>query len=262
MSEEVKDASRYVPIAILWGYIVNGLLALAIIIVYLFAIPSLNDALNDPSGFPFIYVFQNCVSTAGVNGLTAIILLPVIFSNILFNMSTARQTYAFARDRGLPFGSWLARVDRKRKIPTNAIAFSCLISVLLSLINIGSDTAFNAIISLNVAALMSTYAASISCVLYTRLWHPDRLPDKRWSPGRFSVSVNVIALCYVIFALFWSFWPPEPGFDATEFNWSVVIFVGVLAISLLMYAVHGRFYYSGPVEHVARSRVDSGLHRD
>jgi amino acid transporter len=259
MSEEVKDASRYVPIAIIWGYIVNGLLGLVIVIIYLFSIPSLNDALNDPSGFPFIYVFQNCVSTAGVNGLTASILIPVIFSNILFNMSTARQTYAFARDKGFPFGSWLARVDPKRKIPINAIAFSCLISVLLSLINIGSDTAFNAIISLNVAALMSTYAVSISCVLYASIWHPGRLPEKRWSLGRFSVPVNMIGLCYVIFALFWSFWPPSPGFDPSEFNWSVVIFGGVLIISLVMYSMHGRYHYSGPVEYVSRTSVDRRL---
>lgn len=252
MSEEVKDASRYVPLAIVWGYIANGLLALVILIVYLFSIPSLDDALNDASGFPFIYVFENCVSTAGVNGLTATVLVPVIFSNILYNLSTARQTFAFARDNGFPFGAWLARVDGKRKIPRNAIAFSCVISILLSLINIGSDTAFNAIVSLNVAALMSTYAVSISCLLYTRILHPDRLPAKRWSLGRFSIPVNLLGLLYVIFALFWSFWPGAPGFVADEFNWSVVMFVGILVISLVMYFVHGRYHYSGPVEHIAR----------
>jgi amino acid transporter len=63
MSEEVKDVSKYVPIAITWGYIGNGLLALVLLIAYLFSIPSLDDALNGPTGFPFIYVFQNCVSS-------------------------------------------------------------------------------------------------------------------------------------------------------------------------------------------------------
>ncbi|KAH8693565.1 amino acid/polyamine transporter I [Talaromyces proteolyticus] len=253
MSEEIKDAGRYVPIAMLWGYILNGFLALVLLIVFLFAIPSVDDALSDATGFPFLYVFGACTTTAGVNGLTALILIPVIFSNILFNLSTARQTYAFARDKGLPFSSWISRIDTHRRIPRNAILLSCLISMLLSLINIGSTTAFNAIISVNVAALMFTYLAAISCVIYMRLREPHRLPVRRWSLGRASLPVNVVGLGYVVFAMFWSFWPAAPGFVKESFNWSIVIFGGVLVVSLFMYAVHGRRHYAGPVEHISRS---------
>jgi amino acid transporter len=256
MSEEVKDASKYVPVAIAWGYIGNGLLALVVLIAYLFSIPSVDDALNDATNFPFIYVFENCVSTAGVNALTVIILIPVIFSNILFNASTARQTYAFARDNGLPFGKWISKVDHKRKIPTNAIFLSCLISMLLSLINIGSATAFNAIISLNVAALMFTYAISMSCVIYSKMCHPERLPAKQWSLGRMSLPVNILGLLYVLFALFWSFWPAEPSVTLDTFNWSVVIFVAVFVVSLVMFVCHGRLCYFGPAVAVNRNLRD------
>lgn len=162
MSEEIKDAGRYVPIAITWSYFANAILALVVLITMLFATPSVEDSLNDDTGFPFIYVFKQATNTAGVNGLTAIILIPVIISNILFNASTARQTFSFARDRGLPFSNWIAKVDEKRKLPVNSIILSCIISALLSLINIGSETAFNAIVSLNVAALMFSYSISKS----------------------------------------------------------------------------------------------------
>ncbi|GAB1206825.1 hypothetical protein APSETT445_005527 [Aspergillus pseudonomiae] len=194
MSEEVRDAGRYVPIAMVWGFFTNGAMAVVLVITYLFAMPSLEDALQDPTGFPFIYVFKNAVGTAGVNGLTAIILIPVIFSNILFNASTARQTYAFARDKGLPFAKWICKVNPKRRLPVNAIGLSCVISGLLALINIGSDTAFHAIISLNVAALMWTYVVSIGCLLYRRLSCPDTLPPQRWSMGKYGIWVNAAAL--------------------------------------------------------------------
>jgi amino acid transporter len=196
------------------------------------------------------------VSRAGVNGLTAIILIPVIFSNILFNASTARRTYAFARDNGLPFGDWLSKVDPKRKIPVNAIGVSCFISALLSLINIGSSTAFNAIISLNVAALMFTYAISMSCVIYSKIFHPERLPPRRWSLGRMGLAVNIIGLVYVIFALFWSFWPATASITVDNFNWSIVIFVGVFVISNLIYFDVGRVSYVGPVVTVNRNLHD------
>lgn len=253
MSEEVKDAGRYVPIAIAWGYFGNGILALIIIVGFLLALPSVPEALSDNTGFPFLYVFRQIFTTSGVNGLTSIILIPVIFSNILFNASTARQTYAFARDRGLPFGNWISQVDPRRRIPVRAIALSCLISVLLSLINIGSQVAFNAIISLNVAALMYTYAVSISCVIYRKVACAETLPPRRWSLGRFGLTVNIIGLLYVVFALFWSFWPPKPSPTARDFNWSVVIFLGVFIISLLMYLLQGRQHYIGPVVTVQRS---------
>jgi amino acid transporter len=246
MSEEVKDAARNVPIAIAWGYFSNGIMAIVLIITYLFATPSVEDSLNDPTGFPFLYVFQKATSTAGVNGLTAIILIPVIFSNILFNASTSRQTFAFARDKGLPFAKWIGKVDTDRKIPVNAIGLSCIISCALSLINIGSETAFNAIISLNVAALMYTYIISISCVIYRKIWHPNTLPPRRWDMGRWGLSVNIIGLLYCCFALFWSLWPSDVHITLENFNWSVVIFLGVFFISLGMYFVKGRREYVGP----------------
>jgi amino acid transporter len=252
MSEEVKDAARNVPIAIAWGYFSNGIMATVLLVTFLFATPSVKDALDDITGFPFLYVFKNATSTAGVNGLTAIILIPVIFSNILFNASTSRQTFAFARDNGLPFSRWIGKVDAKRQIPVNAIALSCIISCALSLINIGSDTAFNAIISLNVAALMYTYIISISCVIYRKIWHPETLPLRRWDMGRWGLTINIIALLYSFFALFWSFWPGDVAVTLDNFNWSVVIFGGVFILSLGMYVIKGRKEYVGPAAIVEK----------
>ncbi|KAL4996450.1 amino acid/polyamine transporter I [Aspergillus recurvatus] len=256
MSEEVSNAGRNVPLAIAWGYFTNGIMAIILLIAYLFSIPSVDDALSDETGFPFLYVFKNAVSTAGVNGLTSIILIPVIFSNIFFNASTSRQTFAFARDRGLPFADWIAHVDHQRKIPVNAIFLSCLISCLLSLINIGSETAFNAIISLNVAALMYSYIISISCVIYRKVRCPETLPARRWDMGPWGLPVNVVGLAYSCFALFWSLWPGQKHVTAETFNWSVVIFGGVFVVSLVMYVLKGRREYKGPVVIVQRVRVE------
>ncbi len=254
MAEEVKDAGRNVPNAIVWSYVGNGLLALVFIVTFVFAIPSVEDAINDPSGYPFIYVFQKAVSTGGVNALTIMVLILVIASNVSFNASTSRQTFAFARDNGLPFARWISAVHPTRQIPANAVLLSCLISALLSLINIGSAEAFNAIISLQVVALMFTYAISISCVLYRRLYHPQLLPQARWSLGRFGVPVNVIGLVYASFAFFWSFWPNATPVTLQNFNWAVAMFVGIFFLCIIFYFVRGRKVYVGPVMSVEGMR--------
>ncbi|KAL8757245.1 MAG: hypothetical protein Q9199_002353 [Rusavskia elegans] len=232
MAEEVEDAGRSVPIAIVWSYLLNAAMGFILLTTYIFAIPSVTDALNDPSAYPFIYVFRNALPTSGVNGLTSIILLLVIASNISFNAATSRQTWSFARDNGLPFSTWIGHVNPGKEIPANAVALTCLISALRALINLGSSAAFNAIISLQVVALMFTYCVSISCVLYRRLRHPNNLPAARWSLGRSGVPLNVAGLAYAVYAFFWCFWPNVTPVDAESFNWAVVMFMGVLGLSL------------------------------
>lgn len=230
-------------------------MAIILLITYLFSIGSVDDALNDPSGYPFIYVLGTAVSLAGVNGITSTILILIIAANISWNASTARQTFAFARDNGLPFSKWIGHVDPKRNIPANSIALTCMITVLLSLINLGSDTAFNAIISLQVCAIMMTYAVSVACVLYRRVAHPELIPTARWSLGKWGVPVNIIGLIYVSFTFFWSFWPNTVPVTLQTMNWSVVLYIGVLVISLIMYVIQGRKVYNGPVTDIKAARL-------
>jgi choline transport protein len=248
MAEEVKDGGLNVPKAMVWSYVLNGVLGLFFVITYLFCLPSVEAALNDPTGFPFLYVFRQAVSVGGVNTLTVVILVLAVASNIAFNASTSRQTFAFARDNGLPFPKWIARVHPTLHIPANAIALTCGLTLLLSLINIGSYAAFNAIISLQIVALMASYSISISCVLHRRL--TGTLPRARWSLGRFGVPVNVFGIAYALFAFFWCFWPNATPVDVTTFNWVVVIFVGVVVLCVVTYIVKGRKVYVGPVMQV------------
>lgn len=231
-------------------------MAIILLVTYLFSIDSVENALEDPTGYPFIYVFKTAMSNSGVTALTIIVLLIVIAANISWNASTARQTFAFARDNGLPFSKWISSVSTTKQLPVNSIILTCVITCLLSLINIGSATAFNAIISVQVVAIMLTYGISMCCVLYRRTAHPELIPKARWSLGKFGVPVNCIGIVYVSFTFFWSFWPNETPVTPENMNWAVVLFSGVFFISLLMYIVKGRHVYKGPVTIIRAARVD------
>ena len=111
MSEEVKDAGLVVPRAMVTSFFANGFMGLIVLISFLFCIPNVNDALNDDTGYPFLYVFRNFMSDGAVTGITVVVLLLVLSSNTDFNASASRQAFALARDRGFPFSSWLSRVS-------------------------------------------------------------------------------------------------------------------------------------------------------
>jgi choline transport protein len=186
-----------------WTYIVNGTLGLIMLVSFLFAMPSVEDAINDPTGYPMMYVFQQTMPMYGTVVLTVLMMILLMAGNISYQASTARQTFAFARDRGLPGSRWLGRVNPKLMVPINAVVFSAVFTILLSLINIGSSAAYNAIISLGIVAQMASYSTSISCVLYRRLTAPHLLPKARWSLGRWGVPVNGIAVLFAWQAFFW-----------------------------------------------------------
>ena len=83
-----------------------------LLITYLFCIGNISDAIASPTGYPFIYVFQNSTgSVAGATGLTSVILILLIVITISSYASTSRQLFAFARDNGMPFSRWLSSVS-------------------------------------------------------------------------------------------------------------------------------------------------------
>jgi len=247
MSEEVKDAGKTVPRAILGGYLLNGALGIVFLVTYVFMITDLDAALNHDSGYPHIWVFLQAVPRGGAVVLNIIPTVLIFAGTLSFNLSTSRCTWAFARDEGLPFRSWLGKVHPKLMVPANAVTFTCIFTILLSLINLGSDVAFYAIISLNVVSLMITYMASIGAVLYRRVFHPELLPACRWSLGRWGVPINLGGFLYSCHAFFWCFWPNTTPVAVTDFNWSSVMFSGVAIICLIDYIFRGRHIYKGPV---------------
>ncbi|KAK5070157.1 hypothetical protein LTR64_001994 [Lithohypha guttulata] len=158
MAEEVQDSSIVVPRAMTWSFIVNIPSTIGLLLTYLYCMPSVSDAVSHSSGYPFLYVFQEATGSAsGATGLAIVILLLLAMITISAAASTSRQTFAFARDHGLPFSTWLSTVHPRWHVPANAIVFTCIFTIVLSLINIGSTAAFNAMLSLSATALMTTY---------------------------------------------------------------------------------------------------------
>lgn len=107
MAEETKDASLNVPRGIIGSYIVGASPGLVMLITLCFALQP--DALD--ATYAFMSVYQTSTgSTAGAIVLTAVIIALTFFSAVNFMASASRQTYAFARDGGLPFSKAIAKV--------------------------------------------------------------------------------------------------------------------------------------------------------
>ena len=241
---------------------------------------NISAVLDTDTGYPFMEIFlQATNSTAGAATMASIITVLGLCSAVGLLASASRMSWSFARDRGLPGWRLLQRVDPRTSVPVWAIAVTTLIACLLSIINIGSEVAFNDAISLTVASLNSSYLMASGLLLYRRCrgdikslsdldsgvysdltntagspltWGPWHIP------GAFGIFVNAVACMYMVVILFFSFWPPATPVTAATMNFSSLVTGAVVVFGVVYYAVWGRKVYTGPVIEIEqKSRGNS-----
>lgn len=235
--------------------LINGGLGFIMLVSLLYNMgDNMAAILNPTSGFSFIPAVHYATgSKAATNGVAAIILVMEVCSAIGILATASRQTFAFARDNALPFSRALANVNKRTQIPVVSVLVSTIITVLLSLINIGSTAAFNAIASVMIAALFTTYILSIAAFIRARL-QPGGVPRSRFSLGKLGLPINVFSVAWLCFAIIFTFFPTTTPPTPVDMNWSIVVFSGVVIFAIVQYLVHGRLIYQAPVTQVRKTQ--------
>lgn len=109
--EEVKNAATVVPKSMVLGILISGVFAFAFSIAILFSIGDMTAALSTPTNYPIIEIFKNATqSNRATNAMVAALVSSMMFSTFGLVASASRLTWAFARDKGLPFSSYFSHV--------------------------------------------------------------------------------------------------------------------------------------------------------
>ncbi|KAF9890910.1 hypothetical protein FE257_005486 [Aspergillus nanangensis] len=252
MSEEIKDASETLPKAMMASVGVNGILGFIMIITLCFTMGDVSNILSSPTGYPFIQIFYNVTGNyAATNTMTAILVVALTASTITEVATASRQLWSFARDQGLPFSAFFAYVTPGWNIPLNSVLVSLAVTVVLSLINIGSPVALQAIVSLTITSLMSAYILSIGCVLLKR-FRGEPLPPRRWSLGPFGMAINIASMAFLLPIFVFAFFPLGSQVTRQTMNWSIVMYLGLIIFASGYYWIRGRFQFIAPVALVKR----------
>jgi choline transport protein len=138
----------------------------------------------------------------------------------------------------------------------------------LSLINIGSTVAFNAIGSLAVSAILGTYIISFTVLILRRL-RGGPLPARRWTLGRYGIFINIGAVLFLLVVWVFVFFPLQTPVTPSTMNWNglfsknapeahtnlrtVVMFGGTMIFAVVYYIFVGKNTYTAPVELVKRN---------
>lgn len=169
-----------------------------------------------------------------------------IFSPILLSLIAADLTFS-TNNSGLPFSSFLAHINPHYKAPFRAVFLNFIVSVLLSLINIGSTTAFNALLSLATLALYCSYLLPIAVFVSRRFSKSNPIVFGPWSMGKFGLAVNLVASAFCIFLIIFLPFPPVLPVTAVNMNWAAPVFIAVMLFAVADWVVRGKGRFVGPI---------------
>lgn len=149
MTEEIKDARKQAPRAIVMSVWLGFVTGFVFLISLCFCMGSIEETAASPTGVPVIAIFYN--STGSIGGATALASLITVIVLVCANSLMAeggRAVYAFARDQGLPCSGIISRVDSKLHVPVYAILVTGVVQAAFNSIYFGTVTGFNTVISI------------------------------------------------------------------------------------------------------------------
>lgn len=162
------------------------------LMVLLFVAGNVDDVISSAAG-PLLQIFYSATgSKAGAICLLVFPLVCLLFATTSIMTTSSRMTYAFARDGGLPFSRFFAKVHPTLDLPLNALYLTTILVVIFGCIFLGSSSAFNAIISASVVALGVSYGIpiAINCIRGRKML-PESRPFKL--PSIFGWVANLVS---------------------------------------------------------------------
>lgn len=185
---------------VLFSFVTTWFYCMAI----LFSVHGLDVILRNPTSCPILALFQEVENKAGAVALGSIILITGIACQDACHTWQSRLCWSFARDRGLPWSAFLAKIHPTLGIPLNAHAVSCFIVGLLGLSYSGSSTAFSSMVTACMVLVYALYGVSIAYQLWRRRGNIEH--GLSWQ-GRVGLTRNVVVLAWTLLCMVGSSFP-------------------------------------------------------
>ncbi|KAK3680311.1 hypothetical protein LTR37_021346 [Vermiconidia calcicola] len=249
LAEELQDASYVLPRAMVSGAAINYVVGIVGLVSFMFNIGPIDDSLYVYGEQPWVAVIYRITGSQAAT-IVMIVIVAINFFCLQMNMvmTSSRQLWAFARDKGVPFHTFLAKVE-PNGLPRNSVIVTLVFTGLLSLIIIGSSSAFNVILSFGNAGLYTSYIVILICIVCRR-FNGNEFPKTRFDLGRGGLPLNILALIYLVVTLVFTFFPAIPNPAPAEMNWASLMFGAILIIAFCWYFARASVEYDGPVQYV------------
>ncbi|KAI8081999.1 amino acid permease-domain-containing protein [Gilbertella persicaria] len=257
MSDETQDAGRSAPRGILYAIGTAALVGFMFLLSVNFCVQDFQSQIIDTDISPtMVKVFLDGVGYRWTVVFTTIIMGAMFFSGSALTLGSSRMVYAFARDGAMPFSSHLAKINQKTMTPVWAVWFNIVFAIVVGILYIINETAFNAIVSVNTIASSMAYFIPIALKVFVARKIFVRGP---FHLGPFSDVINVISLCWILLTSVLFICPTENPVTPDNMNYAIVVFGGVIILSVLYYHFRARKWFHGPGKSLEHDPQLDGL---
>ncbi|PNT73590.1 hypothetical protein BRADI_2g60597v3 [Brachypodium distachyon] len=255
MIEETKKADWSGPM----GIVSSVALSTAFGWIFMVALTSivtddiqyLLDTSNDAGGYAVAQALHNAFrrrygSGAGGIACVGVVAVGIFLAGVACIASNSRMGYAFSRDGAMPMSRVWHRVT-KHEVPLNVVWLSVVIAFAMALTSLGSQVAFQAMVSI---ATLGQYIAYALPIFFRVTTARKSFVPGPFHLGRYGVFVGWaavlwVALLTVLFSL-----PVAYPVAQDNFNYTPVAVGGVLLLSVGAWVLHARFWFRGPIANV------------
>ncbi|GAB3654165.1 amino acid permease [Nocardioides korecus] len=256
LSEETHAPRRTTPRTIVRALVVSGLGGLLLILAGLLAAPSLTDGSLASGGLAGVLTAR----LGGVSGriLLVAVAIAVFACTLAVQTSGSRMMFSMARERSLPFSSWLGKVSPRTGTPIGTSVVVGVGAAITLAVNWDQSAVFTALASLCIAMLYLAYLGVTVPLLVKRLRTPGGLEgglDEDGQPlfslGRWGVAINGAAIAYQVVMVVNLAWPRAAIYDLTSgtwwLRWSALLFIGLTLVVGAVIHWRTRVRHGGPI---------------
>ncbi|XP_020168045.1 amino-acid permease BAT1 homolog [Aegilops tauschii subsp. strangulata] len=254
MIEETKNADWSGPMGIISSVALSttfGWIFLVALTSIVTDIPYLLSPDNDAGGYAVaqaLYAAFDRRYGSGVGGLVCVgvVAVGVFFAGAMCIASNSRMGYAFSRDRAMPLSRVWLRVS-KNEVPLNVVWLSVVVAFVMALTSLGSQVAFQAMVSI---ATLGQYIAYALPIFFRVTTARRSFVPGPFHLGRYGVAVGWAAVLWVAFLTVLFSLPVAYPVAKDNFNYTPVAVGGVLLLSVGAWVVNARFWFQGPITNV------------
>lgn len=252
IAEEVHDAARNVPKAIVSVMVSIGLLTVFVTLASILAIPDIKAAMTGNIADPVIQTVTAHLGSGFEKPVLILIAMGFLGSMVALHTAGSRTLYAMARDHMIPGASFFTRLSVTRKLPVVAPCTIADVSIVILLINIGASAVFTTLLSVAVVGFFTSYGFVIVSQLILQL--RGRHVAGPFTLGKASVAVTLVATVWTAFELINVWWPRSPSSPWYQ-NYGVIVVTIILTVlGIVAFALAPRHEISGEGPTRARSR--------
>jgi amino acid transporter len=233
LAEEVKDADRQVPRAMILTMLVGGVSALLIALGMILAVPDMAATVSGKVANPAEAVLVNALGPVGAKGMLVCLLVVVFSATASVIASASRLLFSLGRDNVVVGSSLLREIDERRGLPVPAVMFAIAVPCLIVLSGLLVPDAATAIISFATAGIYTSFAMVVMAAVMARMsgW----TPSGSFTLGIWGWVVTLVGLVFEIGAVINIVWPRPATPDASFYSTYLIpiVLVAVFVLGLL-----------------------------